>query len=414
MERTDIDFKKLPDAPGVYRFIGPKKDILYVGRATSLRDRVRSYFVSDISEVRSPLIAKIIRDAKSVSWEETDSVLEAIILEAKRIKEFRPVGNTDQKDNKSFAYLAVTDEEFPRFLIVRERELSMKTPKAKIKALFGPFTSATILKDALKIIRKIFPFFDTPFPIMGDVRRHPLSGAEEKTVRFNQSIGLYPKEFDDDPYKKTVRNIILFFEGKKKTLLKTLEREMKTAAQEERFEDAGELKRQLFALTHIQDVTLIREDLKNPASADFRVEGYDIAHLRGESPRGVMTVVINEETVPSEYRTFTLRHTKKGDDIGGITEVLERRFNHPEWRDPQLVVIDGGKAHLAHAKRFLAELGAGAEVVSVVKDEKHRPKKILGSQNTASTHETSILLANSEAHRFALARHRRALRKRSR
>jgi len=409
MKKTDIDFKKLPDAPGVYRFIGLRKEVLYVGRATSLRDRVKSYFVSDISEIRSPLIAKIITDAKSISWEETDSVLEAIILEAKRIKELQPIGNTDLKDNKSFAFLAITDEEFPRFLIVRERELSLKVPKDKLIGLYGPFTSAAILRGALKIIRKIFPFFDSSFSI--DARLTP---AHAKTLRFNQSIGLYPGELDATAYKKTVRHLVLFFEGKKRTLLSTLKREMKKAAKEERFEDAEGLKRQLFALTHIQDVSLIREELKNPTVADFRVEGYDVAHLRGESSRGVMAVVINGEATPKEYRTFTLRRTKAGDDIGGLTEILERRFSHPKWAHPQLVVIDGGRTHLSNTKKILNRIHVSADVVSVVKDERHRPREVLGQRNMTSTHESSILLANSEAHRFAIGRHRSALRKRLR
>ena len=441
MEKSDIDFKKLPDAPGVYRFIGHRAKVLYVGRATSLRDRVKSYFAPDIAEIRSPLIAKVVADAKSIAWEETDSVLEAIILEAKRVKELQPIGNTDLKDNKSFAYLAVTDETFPRFLIIRERELSLKAPKAKMKAIFGPFTSASLLRDALKVIRKIFPFFDPPFSIMVDVGRQPLrylnvrhqderrptslmelSGAQEKTVRFNQAIGLYPKNFDKDAYARTVRHIILFFEGKKKKLITALERAMKKAAKDECFEDAHELKRQLFALTHIRDVSLIREELKTPMSADFRVEGYDIAHLRGASPRGVMVVIENGEPKKSDYRLFTIRglHMKDvgrpscgGDDYAALEELIRRRAKHREWPFPQLVVIDGGRAHLNRAKKTLKDVGMNVEAVAVVKDEKHRPREILGNQKSALTHEAAILLANGEAHRFAINKHRHALRKRT-
>jgi excinuclease ABC subunit C len=407
VKKADIEFKQIPDVPGVYRFIGVRKNVLYVGKATSLRDRIKSYFAPDIGEIRSPLIAKIIADAKRVEWSETDSVLEALILESKLIKKHLPVGNTDQKDNKSFAYLVVTKETFPRFLIMRERELSLKAPRGSIRALFGPFMSAWQLAEALKIIRKIFPFFDPPFPIGGALTR-----GQAKTVGFNQSIGLYPKELDVKAYGTVVRYITTLFEGRKTALIKSLERDMKKAAKNERFEDAERLKRQLFALSHIRDVSLIKEEYKAPESAEFRIEAYDVAHIRGEEPRGVMTVVVDGVARTSEYRTFIIRDAKAGDDLAALGEIIGRRARHPEWPYPQLAVIDGGATHLKFAKRYLHMTGMNADAVSVVKDERHKPKNILGAPSVALTHESAILLANAEAHRFALGRHRRAMRKR--
>lgn len=406
MKREDIDFKKLPDTPGVYRFIGARREVLYVGKATSLRDRVKSYFVNDIAEVRSPLIAKIIDDAKKIEWDEADSVLDALILEAKQIKQYQPIGNTDNKDNKSWNYVVITNEAFPRVLITRERELNTKFSKKHVKELFGPFTSAGSLRAALKIIRKIFPFFDTPFAVDG-----VLSPAQEKTLRFNQSIGLYPQEFDEKQYKKDIRAIIDLFSAKKDRLIKRLEKEMHTHAKKEEFEEAEMKKRQLFALQHIQDVTLIKEDLKQPTTAEFRVEAYDIAHIRGEAARGVMVAVIDGEAQPKEYRTFTIRNAKGGDDYAALDEIIERRAKHREWPYPKLVVIDGGKAHLNRAKKTLQDNGIDAQVVSVVKDERHRPREILGPGSLTITHEPAILLANTEAHRFAISKHRRAFRK---
>ncbi|MBV9349585.1 MAG: UvrB/UvrC motif-containing protein, partial [Patescibacteria group bacterium] len=233
MERSDVDFSQVPDGPGIY-FFRQGSEILYIGKATSLRDRVKSYFSKDLAAMRSPLVAKVIADSSHITWEETDSVLDALILEAKRIKEHKPKGNTDEKDDKSFSYVVVTKERFPRVLIARERELSSQFPADKIAHLFGPFPAGGTLKAALKIIRKIFPFFDTRFPI--DER---MSEANAKTMRFNQVIGLFPKELDEKAYKKTIRNIVLLFEARKKTLLKTLDREMKKAAREQKFEEAG-------------------------------------------------------------------------------------------------------------------------------------------------------------------------------
>ncbi|TAK59138.1 hypothetical protein EPO14_00695 [Patescibacteria group bacterium] len=407
MKKKDLDFSKIPDTPGIYIFRKGKK-ILYIGKATSLRSRIRSYFVVAIADIRSPLIAKIVVDAEAVTWEETDSVLEAFLLESKRIKEYQPVGNTDAKDNKSWNYLVVTNETFPRFLVVRERELTSKFSPSLIKYLFGPFPSGVMLKSALKIIRRIFPFFDTKFPL-----DNHLSPANEKTLHFNQSIGLYPRELNEIEYKKTVRNIVLLFEAKKSTLLKTLEREMMKSAKAEDFEEAEKLKRQVFALRHIQDISLVKEELRAPESSEFRIEAYDTAHIRGSAPRGVMSVIVDGKAVPAEYRTFTIRDAKAGDDYAALTEIITRRANHPEWPFPKLIVIDGGKTHLNIAKKLLVKVGIDADVVSVVKDERHRPREILGGTALAVTHESSILLANSEAHRFSIARHRQALRKSS-
>lgn len=407
MKKDGVDFKKIPDSPGVYCFVGGKREILYIGKATSLRDRIKSYFSQDLSDVRSPLVAKVVEDAANVEWDVTDSVLEALILEAKLIKKYLPKGNTDLKDNKSFTYLVVTNETFPRFLVVRERELSGAFSPKLVKKLFGPFMSASQLREALKLVRKIFPFFDTPFPVDG-----VLSSQKKKTLSFNQSIGLYPKELDSREYAKTVRYITTLFDGKKTSLVQSLEREMKRAAHDERFEDAALLRKQLFALTHIRDITLIRDEFKKPESASFRIEAYDIAHIRGAEPRGVMAVVVDGEAHPSEYRTFTIRKAKPGDDISALSEVIERRARHAEWPYPHLVVVDGGATHLKHAKQFLKYAGMDADVVSVVKDERHKPREILGAPNVAYAQESSILLANAEAHRFAIGRHRRALRKR--
>lgn len=408
MKKTDINWKNVPDAPGVYRFLADDGKVLYVGKATSLRDRVKSYFSSDIGAVRSPLIEKVVRDASSVAFEETDSVLEALILEAKLIKKLLPPGNTDQKDNKSFAYLVVTKELFPRFLVVRERELSASFPSSKIKKIFGPFLSAAQLREALKIVRKIFPFFDTPFAV-----GEKMTPAHAKHLRFNQSIGLYPATMDEKKYEETVRYVCELFDGKKRSLVQSLRRSMAAAAKDEKFEEAETFKRQVFALEHIRDVTLIKEEYRTPETASFRIEAYDIAHTRGSAPRGVMTVVIDGETAPKEYRTFTIRAAAAGDDIAALSEVIERRARHREWTYPQVVVIDGGATHLKHAKGFLQLAGMGdADVVSVVKDERHKPKNILGAPAIRHTHESSILLANAEAHRFAIRRHRVALRRR--
>ncbi len=406
MRKSEIDFKKIPDAPGVYFFFGSKKEMLYIGKATSLRDRVKSYFDQDIAEIRSPLIEKIVRDTVSLKFEQTDSVLEALILEAKLIKKHMPPGNSAQKDNKSWNYVVITRERFPRLMVVRERELDVRFPKETRRELFGPFTAGGALKEGLKIIRRIFPYFDPPFPVDEGSRR------QAQVIGFNQAIGLYPREFNEREYAKTVRAITDILSGRKKVLITRLEREMRAHARKHEFEQADVVKRQVFALTHIRDVTMIKEELKSPTTATFRVEAYDTAHTAGSTTRAVMVVVENGEAKKSDYRVFTIRGAVAGDDYAALAEVLTRRMNHREWPYPQLVVIDGGKTHLALAKKTLATLDFHGDVVAVVKDERHRQREVLGTAALTTRHEAAILLANAEAHRFAIGRHRSAFRKR--
>ncbi len=408
MEKGRIS-KKLPDAPGVYFFKKGKK-VLYIGKATSLRSRVKSYFSKDIGEVRGPKIVKMLEEASSISFEQTDSVLEALILEANLIKQHQPLYNTDEKDDKSWNYVVITEEIFPRVLLVRGRNLEEFVKKTKATATFGPYPHGGQLKEALKIVRKIFPFFDTKRPVGKDEKRNGSGYA------FNRQIGIYPKDSDPEAYAKTVRHIVTLFSGKKIALIKELEQDMKAAAKAQAFERAQEIKRQLFALQHIRDVSLIKTqndaDWTRKGPETFRVEGYDVAHLGGKSTVGVMAVIENGEPNKGEYRMFKIRAAAGGDDYAALTELLTRRFAHPEWRFPNLAVIDGGRAHLnAAAKAFRAMRRQNIPLISVVKDEKHRPREILGEKKIANEHEAEILLANAEAHRFAIGRHRSSLRK---
>ncbi|MBU6310347.1 UvrB/UvrC motif-containing protein [Patescibacteria group bacterium] len=394
MDRQDVNFSDIPDAPGVY-FFKRGSEVVYVGKATSLRSRVRSYFDGELLAKRGALVDRAVRDATSISVEQTDSVLEALILEASYIKKYSPSGNSQQKDDKSFNYVVITREEYPRVLVLRGRELDAKAPRETRAHVFGPFTQGAALRDALKIIRKIFPFYDA-------------ASRSEHTRRFYRELGLYPGE-DRDAYRRTIRSIVLLFSGKKRQLIHTLEREMHSAARAERFETAALLRKQVFALTHIQDIALIKDEYRAPPSPGFRIEAFDTAHLRGEAPRAVMTVVENSEPDKAQYRVFTIRTAKGADDFQALREVLTRRFAHPEWPYPQLIVIDGGATHLKVARTVLKGV-TDAEVCAVVKDEKHRPRQILGKSSVTRVHEKAILLANAEAHRFSIGRHRRALR----
>lgn len=396
MKSKDLEKLNIPDHPGVYFFKGPT-GILYIGKATSLRDRVKSYFTTDITLTRGPKIVKMIAEATDISWEQCDSVLEALILESQLIKKHTPIYNTREKDDKSYNYVVITKEDFPRVFTVRERELLIRgSLPFKVKESFGPFPNGLQLREALKIIRKIFPFRDK-------------KGNDTDQERFYRMLGLSPDTSSvtaKKEYAKTIRHIILFFEGKKEKIMRSLEKEMRSFAKKREFERAGDTKKQIFALQHIQDVALIRDDAKRVRNQNFRIEAYDVAHLGGTNSVGVMTVVIDSEIDKNEYRKFKLHNTVKSSDTHALREILERRFSHPEWQYPNLIVVDGSTAQKNTAEKFLESIGSTIPVVAVTKNEYHKPKEIKGKQDITLKYEKQILLANSEAHRFAITYHR--------
>lgn len=421
MQKEDLQKLSIPDTPGVYFFVGVQKEILYIGKATNLKDRVRSYFSPDIIQTRGPKIQKILSESVTVSWQTTDSVLEALILEAALIKKHQPLGNTKEKDNKSFNHIGITHEDFPRVLIIRGRDIEQKKTPA-LHDVFGPFPQGSKLKEALKIIRKIFPFRDTCSPCP----RAPL-GHERCKPCFNAQIGLCPGvcsgAMTQKEYARTIQHLTAFLKGEKQTLIQTLTKEMNVYAKKEQFEEAERTKKQLYALNHIRDIALITSEphVQRPAWADresldrtlHRIEAYDVAHMSEASRVGVMTVA--EDGVPkkSDYRKFIIKHALPG-DVHALAEMLERRLAHTEWELPALIVVDGNMAQIRTAQRIIKAKNLSIPVVGVVKDERHKPKNIVWPRTLlgkASQLEKTVLLTNAEAHRFAITFYRTTARR---
>lgn len=402
MTKEDLAKKKLPDTPGVYFFLGSKKEILYIGKATSLQNRVRSYFSKDVADKRSKLIAQMVDEAKTVECTQTESVLEALILESNLIRSHKPKYNTIAKDDKSYNHLVITNEEFPRVLVVRAKDLTEKFQEGEIKYHFGPFTSGALFREALKIVRRLFKYYDTKKPIGEEITK-----VERGKVDFNRQIGLYPESGNNEEYNRTIRHIRLFFEGKKSEIIEELEVQMMESAGQERFEEAGQIKRKIFALQHIQDIALIKDENRLYRDENsIRIEAYDIAHLGGENMVGVMTVVEGGAVATSEYRKFKIKSVTGSNDPAALKEVLERRLTHPEWPYPQIIVVDGSTAQKNAAEHVLRKSGVLIPVVAVVKDERHKPVRLIAAKKLLEKHEHAILLANAESHRFAITYHR--------
>ncbi len=384
MKIQDLKKIKLPDKPGVYFFL-KGKTISYIGKATSLRDRTKSYFSKDLIETRGAHIVDMVFKADGLKWQKTDSVLEALILEANLIKKHQPYYNTKEKDDRSFNYVCITKDAC--IAIVRGKVLEVK----KYNAVFGPFPSGSQLKEALKIIRKIFPFFEDK------------KGAKGKD-EFYKQIQLLPETSLEN--KKNIKNIKLFFQGKKKNIVTNLKKEMMAVAKRYEFEKANEIKRQIFALQHINDVALIKDN-NSPKSDLWRIEAYDIAHMSGQNMVGVMTVVENGELVKNEYRKFKIKTVSGANDPASLREIIARRLNHTEWALPNIIVVDGNDVQKRVAEDEIKKNDLNIPVVAVVKNEKHKPKAVIGFESLIRVNKQMILLANAEAHRFAVTFHRK-------
>jgi excinuclease ABC subunit C len=453
MKSQDSQKLNLPDTPGAYLFLR-KKRILYVGKATSLKDRVKSYFGSDLVATRGEHIVQMVAEADTVEYRSTDSVLEALMLEAELIRRLKPPYNTLGKDDKSFNHVIITKEPFPRVLLVRGHDLEefvtrwkatesgesvvlktrplsggaillqfSKSTRYKnrhsifdtLYSVFGPFPHAGQLKEAMRIIRKIFPFRDKCEPCIEKPSKTTFDAPHSTLCRpcFNAQIGMCPGvcsgAITQKEYARTVRHLKLFFEGKKGALMRTLEREMREAAKAQEFERAAQLRGRMFALTHIQDVALIKENPSIGRTKPYRIEAYDIAHMSGEHTVGVMTVVEDGVAQKSDYRKFRIHH-RGVNDIAGLREVLVRRLKHDEWPSPDLIVVDGSTAQKRAAEDALrthfGQPNLPIPVVGVVKNARHVPERLIGPTRIIARHDRSILLANSEAHRFAIAYHR--------
>ena len=455
MKVNDLKKYKLPGKPGVYFFIRKTKgkppllakervggEVLYIGKATSLRDRVRSYFGKDLIATRGPMILDMVVQADRIKWQETDSVLEALILEANLIKKYQPKYNTKEKDNKSFNYVCITDEKIPKILVVRGRNLNglplnkgEERGGGEFEFIFGPFPNGLQLKEALKIIRKIFPYIDEQSNKKNNIEFYKQLGLIPKIIsqkNYFQKVlgspspqirGVWPDHFGKDfsaslnAYKNNIKNIKLFFQGKKKSIVVNLKKEMAAFSKSKDFENAAKVRNQIFALNHINDVALIKEENfersflarneKGESLQNLRIESYYIAHMSGKNMVGVMTFMTDGEINKSEYKKFIIRTQDNANDTGALEEVLSRRFHHTEWGLPNLIVVDGSTAQVNVAKRVLIRYHFDIPVVSVIKDDKHKAKALMGDEEIIKKNKKDILLANSEAHRFAITFHKK-------
>lgn len=374
MTKLKDKVKKFPKSSGVYFFIDSKKKILYVGRATSLKNRVSQYFGKNIDE----RISEMVSLAKDIKYIETENLLEAIILEAKNIKKYWPKYNIKDKDNRSFLYIVIDiKNDYPTVKVIRERELN-KFALTSFK-IFGPYQSLYLISNALKIIRRIFPYSTCK--------------ANNGKPCFDYQIKLCPGtcigEITKKDYRKNITNIILFLSGEKKKLIKKLSKENPESVK---------------ALRHIQDVSLLtnEDDLNLKIN---RIEGYDISHFAGKESYGSMVVFENNESNKNEYRMFKIKNAPAGDDERALEEIITRRLNHNEWQRPDLIMIDGGKPQVDFINRIFVTKNINIPIVGISKYDNDKlvfSNSLNKNQKQMAQNIKAILLkVREEAHRFA-------------
>ena len=385
-------YKHLPECPGIYIMKDVAGAILYIGKAGNLRRRVSSYF----NRPHDGRIQRLVQKIHSIEHRVTDTALEALILESAEIKKYQPPFNILEKDDKSFLYVVIMNEPFPRVLLARGKGIEQLDYKKK----FGPFVSASHVREALRIMRKIFPWHTHAPEVVGTYKR-PCFDYEVGICPGTCVNGITKKE-----YASTIRNLITFFEGNKTKVARTLEKEMKSASRVQEYERAEKIKRRLFALQHIQDTALISDSEimdSELSSHDVRIEGYDISNISGTSAVGSMVVFVNGVPAPHEYRKFKIRTIMGPNDVGMLREVLTRRL-HNKWTMPDLILIDGGKGQVNVAREVLMEEGVSIPVVGIAKGAERKKNELIGTLPESIQMKT-LIEVRDEAHRYAISYH---------
>jgi excinuclease ABC subunit C len=430
MIREDITIKNglLPDEPGVYFYFDVADKLLYIGKATSLKKRVGSYFTKSHDNRITELVTKIAR----IDYIQTPTVIEALVLEANQIKLHQPPVNIMQKDGKSFLYLVITNDMYPRPVLIRGKELEEKginpfsttlTEKAKEKylAVFGPYTSGPSLKKALDYVRRMIPW-STCRPPEETGKHRP---CFDRHIR--KCPGVCTGEISVADYKKIVRKLMYFFEGKKGVLVKELTKDMKRASKDQNYELAAKLRNQIFALEHIQDVAVITKDdvalpyeVKDRGTVldlDGRIEAYDISNISGTSSVGSMVVFEHGIPAKAKYRKFKIKTVDGANDVGSMEEVMRRRLKRYQkfpnaWPLPVLMVIDGGKPQVNRVQAVLDEMGIDVPIVGLAKGLDRKQDRMVFDRSdlrmlkTAPRGREIFQKIRDEAHRFAVKYHR--------
>jgi excinuclease ABC subunit C len=404
-----LNSPKIPDRPGVYLLKNSKNKVLYIGKAVSLKKRLKYYTKHTNDSRLNALISKV----SKVDIVEVKSEIESLILEANLIKQYKPHFNVSLKDDKDYLYIIITKDKFPKVLPARKRSIK------ESKAYFGPYPSATAVRRTLKVIRRIFPY--------------STCNTNKGRACLSHHLGLCPGvcigSVTKKEYDRTISSITAFLQGRKQKILDQMRKDVRVASSKLKFEEAAEIQKKLESLEYVlqptQEVKRYTEDpdfirlyhkeeledlqeiLKIPRFPK-RIEGYDISNIHGKHATGSMVVFTEGKAEKSEYRRFKIKKIQGISDTDMMKEVLTRRFGN-DWQKPDLIIVDGGKGQLSACLAVLEKVNLSIPCAALAKrmeqlyvPENQKPIRL--PANAKSLHLVQRI--RDEAHRFAISYHR--------
>jgi excinuclease ABC subunit C len=364
-ERLVAKLKILPNSPGVYFHKNAKGQIIYVGKAAVLKNRVRQYFQD--SRVRDPKTDALVAEITDTDWIVVESEIDALFLESEMVKRYKPRYNILLQDDRSQLFVRITaNDAYPYISFTRQ-------PMDDGAEYFGPYYNGFAVKKALRYLRRIFPY--------------STHATMPTRVCLQYHLGLCPgveeQKISSAEYKKILRKLIMYLKGERKKLISQLETEMKLAAKKQDYELAAKRRNQIYNLKELQKQIIFSDREFMDISKDQalsglsqllgipvprRVEGYDISHMQGTNNVASMVVATSGVADKAEYRKFKMR-LPGNNDFGHMREVIARRFSgkHLDWPKPDLLLIDGGKGQLAAALDSLEERAVKIPAIGLAK-----------------------------------------------
>lgn len=367
MNKTlEAKLKELPRSPGVYFHKSKSGEIIYVGKAAVLRNRVKQYFQSSRNfDIKT---MALVREIEDTDWVETESEIDALFLESEMVKRYMPRYNILLRDDKSQLFVRIDmKSEWPYVCYTRN-------PSDDGAEYFGPFYNGFAVKKAIRHLRQVYPYYTKP--------------PGKQTSRLDEDLGLSPRRSDGtNAYKQNLKKLISYIKGNRVALMRELEAAMREAASNHDFEKAVELRNKLNAMKELQRRVMFgdREFLdisKDKALSDLqrlfslkavpvRIEGYDISHMGGTEVVASMVVFTNGVSDRAEYRKFKAK-IERNDDTANMYETIHRRFspkNITSWGMPSLVLVDGGKGQLRAALDAMEARDVAIPTISIAKRE---------------------------------------------
>ncbi|MBM4088950.1 MAG: excinuclease ABC subunit UvrC [Planctomycetes bacterium] len=415
--------RQFPHAPGVYLFSDRAGRVIYVGKATNLRARAGSYFLK--AAAQEPRTAGWVREICDADYVQCDSEVEALLAESRLIKDVQPKYNKDQKDDKTFPYLMITTrEDFPRVEVTRE-------PRDRGVRLFGPFASAGTLRGAVQVLQRIFKFRTCGLDIHdGDERWKWFRPCLLASI--SQCSAPCNLRIDRVEYRRDIRRLVLFLNGKKQALVEQMQREMLEASRALQFERAARLRDELQMLltldqrgeldAHVQPEVFFIDPKKGLAGLrkilklnepPRVIEGIDVAHLQGSQTVASLVQFLDGLPFKPGYRRYRIRAVQGIDDFRSIHEVVARRYRrlHDQLElFPDLLLIDGGKGQLNAALAAFEEQDIPRPAILALakrEEEIYLPGESEPLRLSRGAFALRLLqYVRDEAHRFAQHYHR--------